>query len=108
MNQDQTLLHKPLANFINVLRVSFLYERHFGSFFKVHVTRKKLPKRRFVRKMRAKNVDEIDTMMIISKLLLTTFEVSSILSFDSKMKPLFKLDYPIYVSAVFQNRSILK
>jgi len=33
------------VNFTNVKRTNFLYERHF---FYVHVTREKLPKRRFV------------------------------------------------------------
>jgi len=43
------------VNFINILHTIFLYERQFGSFFYVHVTREKLPKQRlfekFVRKM---------------------------------------------------------
>jgi len=43
------------VNFINILHTIFLYERHFGSFFYVHVNREKLPKQRlsekFVRKM---------------------------------------------------------
>jgi len=34
------------VNFINVKHTNFLYERHFGSLYYVHVTRKKLPKRR--------------------------------------------------------------
>jgi hypothetical protein len=42
------------VNFINILRTNFSYECHFGSFFYVHVTRKKLPKqslnKKFVRK----------------------------------------------------------
>jgi len=38
-----------------------LYEHCFGN---VHVTRKKLPKPIFVRKIRAFNVDEIDTCSI--------------------------------------------
>ncbi len=45
----------PGVNFINILHTIFLYERQFGSFFYVHVTREKLPKQRlfekFVRKM---------------------------------------------------------
>jgi len=32
------------VNFINILRMNFLNERCFGSFFYVHVTREKLPK----------------------------------------------------------------
>jgi len=32
------------SGFINVKRTNFLYERCFGSFYYVHVTRKKLPK----------------------------------------------------------------
>jgi len=31
----------PVVNFINIF-----YERYFGSFFYIHVTREKLPKRR--------------------------------------------------------------
>jgi len=49
------------VNFINILSTNFLYERHFGSFFYVHVTREKLPKLRFLQKFCAQNVDEIDT-----------------------------------------------
>ncbi len=37
---------RPSANFINVKCTNFSLERHFGSFYYVHVTRKKLPKRR--------------------------------------------------------------
>ncbi len=33
----------PGVNFINILCTHFLYERHFGSFFYVHVIREKLP-----------------------------------------------------------------
>jgi len=29
----------PAVNVINILRANFLYKRHFGSFFYVHVTR---------------------------------------------------------------------
>ncbi len=35
------------VNFINILCTNFLYERHFGSFFYVHVNRKKLSKNDF-------------------------------------------------------------
>ncbi len=34
---------RPIVNFINIKRTDFSYERHFGSFYYVHVTRKKLP-----------------------------------------------------------------
>jgi len=34
------------ADFINVKRTNFLYERRFGSFYYVHVIRRKLPKQR--------------------------------------------------------------
>jgi len=48
-------LRWAVVNFINILRTNFLYECCFGSFFYVHVTRKKLQKQRsckkFVRKM---------------------------------------------------------
>jgi hypothetical protein len=50
-------LQQPGVNFINVLRTNFSYKRRFGN---VRVTRKKLPKPTFVRKIRAFNVDEID------------------------------------------------
>jgi len=43
------------VNFINILRTNVSYERRFGSFFYVQVTREKLPKQclyeKFVRKM---------------------------------------------------------
>jgi len=32
-----------VVNFINIKRTIFLYKRRFGSFYYVHVTRKKLP-----------------------------------------------------------------
>jgi len=32
---------RPAVNFINILCTNFLYERHFGSFYYVHVTKKK-------------------------------------------------------------------
>jgi len=45
----------PGVNFINILCTNFLYECCFGSFFYIHVTREKLPKRhlykKFVRKI---------------------------------------------------------
>jgi len=40
----------PVTYFINVKRTIFLYERHFSSFYYVHVTRKKLPKWRWYKK----------------------------------------------------------
>jgi len=48
------------VNFINIKRTIFLYECHFGSFYYVHVTRKKLPKPTIVQKICAFNVAEID------------------------------------------------
>jgi len=48
------------VNFINVKRTNFSYGRGFGSFYYVHVTRKKLPKQRSYEKFFAFNVDEID------------------------------------------------
>jgi len=46
---------QPGVNSINILCTKFSYERRFGSFFYVHVTREKLPKqcsyKKFVRKM---------------------------------------------------------
>jgi len=45
----------PVVNFFNILHTIFLYESLFGSFFFLHVTREKLPKRcsykKFARKM---------------------------------------------------------
>ncbi len=35
---------RTAVNFINVKRTNFSYERHFGSFYYVYVTEKKLPK----------------------------------------------------------------
>jgi hypothetical protein len=49
------------VNFINVKLANFFYERHF-------VTRKKLPKPMFVRKIHAFNVGEIDTWAVENQL----------------------------------------
>jgi len=38
------------VNVINVKNINFLYECHFGSFYYIHVTRKKLPKQRLYEK----------------------------------------------------------
>jgi len=45
-NGDQIFFQSlpPGVNFINVKHTNFSYERRFGSFYYVHVTRKKLPK----------------------------------------------------------------
>jgi len=43
--------------------MNFLYERCLGSFYYVHVTRKKLPKRRLYKNICTFNVDEIDTRL---------------------------------------------
>jgi len=40
----------PIVNFINIKRTNFLYDRRFGSFYHVHVTRKNLPKQRSYKK----------------------------------------------------------
>ncbi len=50
----------PAVNFINIMFVCFLYERRFGSFFYVRVTRKKAAETTFVQKIRTYNVDESD------------------------------------------------
>jgi len=50
----------PRCHFINVKHTNLLYERRFGSFYYVHVTRKKADETTFVRKLRTFNVDEID------------------------------------------------
>ncbi len=52
------------VNFINVKRMPFLYEHHFGSFFYVHVTRKKAAEMTFMQKMRTFNNDEIDSWLV--------------------------------------------
>ncbi len=49
----------PVFHFINILSTNFLYERRFGSFFYVHVTREKDVRK----KICAKNIGEIDTWM---------------------------------------------
>ncbi len=46
----------------------FLYKRRFGSFFYIHVTRKKAAKTTFARKIRTNNVDEISTYLLQPKL----------------------------------------
>jgi len=48
------------VNFINVKNINFMYECCFGSFYYLHVTRKKAAKVTFVRKICVFNVDEID------------------------------------------------
>jgi len=48
------------VNFINVKHTPFSHERHFGSFFYAHISRKKATKMTFVQKTRAFNIDEID------------------------------------------------
>jgi len=48
------------VNFINVKCTIFLYEHRFSSFYYVHVTRKKVVKTTFERKIRTFNIDEID------------------------------------------------
>jgi len=49
------------VNFINVLRKHFSYERHFGSFLYVHVTREKLPKQRSYEKFLQKLLMKLTT-----------------------------------------------
>ncbi len=49
------------VNFINVKRANFLYECHFGSFFYVHVTKKKLPKQRSYKKFVCKMLMKLTT-----------------------------------------------
>ena len=48
------------VNFINIIVTNFSYECCFGSFFYVHVTRKKAAETTFVWKICTNNVDEID------------------------------------------------
>jgi hypothetical protein len=49
------------VNFINILHAIFLYERRFGSFFYVHVTREKLPKLRSYEKFARKTLMKLTT-----------------------------------------------
>ncbi len=65
INISQTIFFarwSPGVNFINNKRTNFSYERRFGSFQYVHVTRKKAAETKFVQKICAFNVDEIDYM----------------------------------------------
>ncbi len=62
-NQDKMLLKSTLGvNFINIKRMNFSYERLFGNFHYVHVTRKKAAKTTFVQKILVFNVDEIGAL----------------------------------------------
>ncbi len=45
---------KTVVNFINVLHANFTYKGLFGSFFYLHVTREKLPKRLCMKNSRVK------------------------------------------------------
>ncbi len=47
-------LWRPLVNFINILHENFMYESLFSSFFYLHVTSKKLPKRCLYKKFEHK------------------------------------------------------
>jgi len=70
------------VNFINVFRTFFSYERRFGSFFYIHVTRKNCRNNVHTKKY-AKNVDEIVFTFVL--FLLFRMNISS--------KPRFKCVY---------------
>ncbi len=53
----------PGVNFINILRMKFLYERRFGSFSYVHVTREKLPKQHWYEKFVCKMLMKLTTVV---------------------------------------------
>ncbi len=67
----------PGVNFINMLRMNFLYKHHFGSFFYVHVTRKSCQNTTFVRKIHTFNVDEIDFSSFIKMIFSFTMSTTS-------------------------------
>jgi len=49
-----SIFDDSMVNFINILRANFVCESLFGSFFYLHVTREKLPKRRSYKKFAQK------------------------------------------------------
>ncbi len=64
----------------------FQYKRRIGSFYYVHVTRKKAAEKTFVRKKRVYNVDEIDTCFsILPQLLLKMTLTTEVVKSDSKI-----------------------
>jgi len=87
------LLSQPMVNFINVLRANFFYKSLFGSFFYLHVTRAKLPKRhsykKFARKMlmkltpkrqnKSENIFQILFLKRISRLFFCFEKLSNLL-----------------------------
>jgi len=71
------------VNFINVLNSSFLYKHHFGSFFYVHVTREKLPKRRSYKKCAQKTFMKLTPVLLEGRLIhgSRVYTVASALTF---------------------------
>jgi len=67
---EKLLFTRPGINFINVLRSHFSYKSALSSFFYLHVTREKLPKRlsyeKGVRKMLMKLTSGINFTNILS------------------------------------------
>ncbi len=49
-NRCSRFFQQPTVNFINIIQVGFCTKRRFGSFFYMHVTRKKLPKQLLYKK----------------------------------------------------------
>jgi len=66
----------PGVNFINVKGTNFSYEHCFGSFYYVHVTRKKAAKTTFIRKICSFNIDEIDGRCHFQQLFTCSFYAS--------------------------------
>jgi len=63
------------VNFINIKCTPFLYERHLGSFFYVHGTRKKAAEMTLIRKKRTFNDDKIYGCIPVPMLHLNFIEV---------------------------------
>ncbi len=59
------------VNFINILFTNFLYERHFSSFFYVHLTREKLPKQNSYKIFLHKMLRKFTTIVNFINILLT-------------------------------------
>jgi hypothetical protein len=90
---------RPGVNFINVKCTNFLYERRFGSFYYVHVTRKKLPKQRSYKKfaclrlMKLTAVFAIECLLSVSRIWINFFKI--LLSwFGIWLEPISNLSCP--------------
>jgi hypothetical protein len=63
--RSAVVLLAAVVNFINILRAKFTYESLFGSFFYLHVTREKLPKRHSYVKFARKLLMKLTTVLIL-------------------------------------------